>query len=128
LIELAKQQGIEHFLIFPNQPQPVLNEIYRAADVFVFPTLEDVWGLVVNEAMWTGTPVLCSQYAGCAPELLPESNIFDPMSPESFDAALAKIFDRSVSPPDCSKLKSWQEVGNMISRSLERGAPLSANE
>jgi glycosyltransferase involved in cell wall biosynthesis len=124
LVELAKQNRIEHFLILPNQPQPVLNEIYRAADVFVLPTLEDVWGLVVNEAMWAGAPVLCSKYAGCAPELLSDSNIFDPMSPQSFDAALAKIFDHSVCPPDQSRLKTWQEVGEMISRSLHDGSPV----
>lgn len=124
LIELAKQNGIEHFIILPNQPQHALNEIYRAADVFVFPTLEDVWGLVVNEALWAGTPVLCSKYAGCAPELLPESNVFDPMSPESFDAALAKVLDQSVCPPDLSRLKTWQEVGEMISRSLQDGTPV----
>ncbi len=124
LIELAKQNRIEHFFILPNQSQPILNEIYRAADVFVFPTLEDVWGLVVNEAMWAGVPVLCSQYAGCAPELLAESDIFDPMSPDSFDTALARIFTQSVSPPDRSKLKTWQEVGDIISRSLDRKLPI----
>ena len=124
LIELAKQNRIEHLMILSNQPQPALNEIYRAADVFVFPTLEDVWGLVVNEALWAGTPVLCSKYAGCAPELLPDSSIFDPMAPESFDAALVKIFDHSVCPPDRSRLKTWQEVGEMISRSLQDGRPV----
>ena len=125
LIELAQKRHIENFVILPNQTQPVLNEIYRAADVFVFPTLEDVWGLVVNEAMWAGTPVLSSKYAGCAPELLPEENIFDPMSAESFDAALAQLFDGTVSKPDCRRLKTWQEVATMISRSLVAGSPLN---
>lgn len=121
--EMAKQNGIEYFVILPNQTQPVLNEIYRSADVFVFPTLEDVWGLVVNEAMWAGIPVLCSRYAGCAPELLPQSDIFDPMSAESFDATLSRIFDGTLNPPDRSRLKTWQEVGEMISRSLDAGLP-----
>jgi len=125
LEQLAAQNGIKHFLILPNQAQPVLNEIYRAADVFVLPTLEDVWGLVVNEAMWTGIPVLCSKYAGCAPELLPESNIFDPMSQESMDAALVKVFDRSVSPPDISRLKTWQQVSHMICRALQNDSTVS---
>jgi glycosyltransferase involved in cell wall biosynthesis len=118
LVGMAEQAGIKHFCILGNQSQEVLNEIYRAADVLVFPTMEDIWGLVVNEAMWAGTPVLCSQYAGCAKELLPEGNIFDPLSAESFDAALAKVIDRSVCPPDQSRLKSWQEVSEMICRSL----------
>jgi glycosyltransferase involved in cell wall biosynthesis len=122
---LAEENQIEHFQILPNQPQPLLNEIYRSADAFVFPTLEDVWGLVVNEAMWAGVPVLCSKYAGCAEELLPASQIFDPLSAESFDNALAVVIKRSVRPSDCSTLLPWQEVATMISRSLDAGEPVS---
>ena len=119
----ARECGLRHFEILPNQSQPVLNEIYRASDVFVFPTFEDVWGLVVNEAMWAGTPVLCSKYAGCASELLPESCIFDPASAESFDAALVLALAGSVSPPDRSRLLTWQQVGELLSTSLASGTP-----
>jgi len=122
---LAKENRIEHFQILPNRPQPVLNEIYRSADAFVFPTLEDVWGLVVNEAMWAGVPVLCSKYAGCAEEVLPASQIFDPLSQESFDNALAMVIERSVRPSDCATLLSWQEVSTMICRSLHAGVPIN---
>ena len=122
---LAKESGIANFQIIPNQTQPVLNEIYRSADAFAFPTLEDVWGLVVNEAMWAGIPVLCSKYAGCATELLPESQIFDPLSAESFDQALAMVVAKSVRPSDCSTLLPWQEVGAMICRSLDSGVPIN---
>jgi glycosyltransferase involved in cell wall biosynthesis len=122
---LAKENSIEEFEILPNQPQSVLNEIYHSADAFVLPTLEDNWGLVVNEAMWAGLPILCSKYAGCAPELLPESNIFDPMSPESFDRALARVLDDSISPADCSTLLTWQEVSALICRSLSSGTPVN---
>lgn len=125
LEQMAMANHIDNFLILPNQSQNTLNELYRAADVFVFPTLEDVWGLVVNEAMWTGIPVLCSEYAGCAIELLPQSNIFDPLLPESFDGALARAFDGTVAPPNLSKLKTWQEVASMIDRSIKSGSPVS---
>jgi glycosyltransferase involved in cell wall biosynthesis len=123
LYKLAKERGVRDFAILPNQSQSTLSEIYRNSDVFVFPTLEDVWGLVVNEALWAGTPVLCSKYAGCAAELIPETNIFDPMSPESFDNALAKVFKRTVSPPDTSRLRTWQEVAAMMRGSLDAGTP-----
>ena len=123
LLDLAKANDIEHFEILPNQSQQALNEILRSADVFVFPTLQDVWGLVVNEALWAGTPVLCSRYAGCAPEIVSEANIFDPMSPESFDAALMKMFEGGVLPPDLSQLLTWQEVASVMRSSLETGFP-----
>ena len=45
----------------------MLNDYYAAADVFVLPTREDVWGLVVNEAMARGVPVITTNgcVAGC---------------------------------------------------------------
>jgi glycosyltransferase involved in cell wall biosynthesis len=38
--------------------------LYRAADVFVFPTLGDAYGLVVEEAMASGLPVVTSSAVG----------------------------------------------------------------
>jgi 1,2-diacylglycerol 3-alpha-glucosyltransferase len=47
--------------------------IYHAlASVFIHPTYQDTWGLVVNEAMAAGVPVLVSKRAGCSPDLVCE--------------------------------------------------------
>jgi glycosyltransferase involved in cell wall biosynthesis len=43
---------------------------YALADALVFPTHSDPWGLVVNEAMACGLPVICSDVAGCAADLV----------------------------------------------------------
>jgi len=40
------------------------------ADAFIFPTLSDPWGLVVNEAMACALPVIVSDVAGCAADLV----------------------------------------------------------
>ena len=45
-----------HFVSFCNKE--ALAEYYRAADLFVLPTREDIWGLVINEAMANGLPVI----------------------------------------------------------------------
>lgn len=45
-----------HFVGF--KPKARLAEYYMAADLFVHPTREDIWGLVVNEAMAKGLPVV----------------------------------------------------------------------
>lgn len=47
-----------------------LPSIYRAASAFIHPSLRDEWGLVVNEAMAAGLPVLVSDGAGCSSELV----------------------------------------------------------
>jgi glycosyltransferase involved in cell wall biosynthesis len=43
---------------------------YGLADVFLFPTHTDPWGLVVNEAMACKLPVIISDAAGCAEDLV----------------------------------------------------------
>jgi glycosyltransferase involved in cell wall biosynthesis len=46
---------------------------YALAEAFVLPSLKEEWGLVVNEAMAAGLPVIVSRTAGCAEDLLPEA-------------------------------------------------------
>ncbi len=47
-----------------------LPNFYRDAGILVFPTLADEWGLVVNEAMAAGLPVLGSLYSQAVEELV----------------------------------------------------------
>lgn len=59
-----------------------LPSLYKASDVFIIPTLEDNWSLVVPEAMACGLPIACSKYNGCWPELVHEyinGKVFDPL-------------------------------------------------
>ena len=79
-------------------------ELLTRATFLVFPTLEDVWGLVVNEALWSGLPVLGSRYAGCAAELLPATNIFDPLDHDSFVGALSQAAGGGLAPADRTPL------------------------
>ena len=43
---------------------------YSIADIFVLPTRRDVWGLVINEAMCCGLPVISTNAAGCAVDMI----------------------------------------------------------
>lgn len=47
-----------------------LKEFYRMSDVFVLPTREDIWGLVVNEAMAYGLPVITTNNCVSGIELI----------------------------------------------------------
>lgn len=46
--------------------------VYLAADIFVLPSHFEPWGLVINEAMAFGLPVILSDRAGCRDDLIPE--------------------------------------------------------
>ena len=75
----------------PAVAPEALPRYYAAARLLVFPTLADTWGLVVNEAMASGLPVMCSTRAGCAEEMLvPGENgwLFDPADAAGFSETL----------------------------------------
>ena len=47
-----------------------LPEFYSLAEAFVFPTHSDPWGLVVNEAMACGLPIIATNVGGCVADLV----------------------------------------------------------
>jgi glycosyltransferase involved in cell wall biosynthesis len=93
LRQLASDNGMHNVYFVGYKTAEELPEYYAAADVFVFPSLVDVWGLVVNEAMACGLPVLASKYAGASQELIDSAEVgevFDPLDIEAFTALLVK--------------------------------------
>lgn len=60
--------GSIQFAGFAQREQ--LASYYGLAEVLVFPTHTDTWGLVVNEAMASGLAIICSSAAGCAADLV----------------------------------------------------------
>jgi glycosyltransferase involved in cell wall biosynthesis len=60
--------GAVHFPGFVHRDE--LAGYYGLAECFVLPTHTDPWGLVVNEAMACGLPVICTEVAGCAADLV----------------------------------------------------------
>ena len=67
---LVKQLGADnvHFEGFKSKEE--LKLYYDAADVFVLPTREDIWGLVVNEAMSRGLPVITTTNCNAGLEMI----------------------------------------------------------
>lgn len=76
-----------------NVPYERLPQLYQEADVFVLPTLEDEWGVVVNEAMAASLPVLGSLHSQAVEELVDDGGngwTFSPDTPGSLDDALRR--------------------------------------
>jgi glycosyltransferase involved in cell wall biosynthesis len=99
-------------------PPDLMPSVYRSGDVLIFSTLEDPWGLVVNEGMLCGIPVLASKYAGCAEELLTTENIFDPNNQEEFVRKLKEAVSGQLKKPDLSRIKEMSEIVDDLIRDL----------
>ena len=99
--ELSQSHGLEGCIEWIGSVSyEHLSTYFINSDVFVFPTLEDTWGMVVLEAMSFGKTVLCSKWAGTS-EMITESengHIFDPYQPET----LASLMQRFIESPALS--------------------------
>ncbi len=85
-----EREGLEGYVRRNHLPDVVwtgsrqideLPAFYALAGCLVLPSLSEAWGLVVNEAMASGLPVLVSDRCGCVPELVHQGlngYVFDP--------------------------------------------------
>lgn len=67
-----------------------LKHFYQKYDVFILPSKSEPWGLVVEEALNNGMPVIVSNRVGCQNEVVTESNglVFESDNYESLDQAI----------------------------------------
>jgi glycosyltransferase involved in cell wall biosynthesis len=119
LEERVRTLGLKNVHFRPAQTPKKMCSVYRSADVLVLPTHEDVWGLVANEAILCGLPVLCSKYAGCANELFPAENIFSPDDLDEFTEKLRAAISGRVAKTDPARLKTTEQLGNEIVKELD---------
>lgn len=68
--ELAAEVGISRQVTLA-EPSRAIEQVFGAADLFVFPTFYEPFGMVITEAMASGLPVITSRRAGAA-ELITE--------------------------------------------------------
>lgn len=86
-----------HCLGFCNQS--VMPSVYAAADVLALPsTGRETWGLVSNEALASGTPVVISEECGCAPDLTADGAVGRSF-PGGDVEGLAKALGATLSAP-----------------------------
>jgi glycosyltransferase involved in cell wall biosynthesis len=84
-----------------------LPPLYRAADVLAFPTLADEWGLVVNEALAAGIPVLGSRESQAVEELVTDGEngwILEDSTPVGIACGLERVID--TPPAQRTKMKA----------------------
>jgi glycosyltransferase involved in cell wall biosynthesis len=77
---------------------------YALAKAFVHASTTEQWGLVVNEAIASGLPVIVSERCGCVPELVGVNGFtFDPLNEDELTARLLDM--SSLSDHDLERLR-----------------------
>ncbi len=92
LIDLIESLGIRDRVMFPGfVPLDALPWWYAAAEVFVFPSLYEGFGLPPLEAMACGTPVIASN-ASSLPEVVGDAGLqVDPRDVNALTSAIARV-------------------------------------
>ncbi|MFT3913258.1 MAG: glycosyltransferase [Anaeromyxobacteraceae bacterium] len=93
---LADAVRLPGFVQYPELPA-----WFGLASAFVLPSTHEQWGLVVNEAAAAGLPLVVSERAGCAPELVRDGEngfLFDPSRP----GELGERLQRMAALPDAA--------------------------
>ncbi len=107
--EIIKSQNIKNIVFADFIQYDDLYKYYAISDLLILPSREEVWGLVVNEAMACGLPVITTQETGASVDLVKEGKngfTIPSNNPQAITHAIKKIFDKNLHKNN----GSWQIV------------------
>jgi glycosyltransferase involved in cell wall biosynthesis len=84
----------ERFRFHGSLPKEDVAELLGVADGFVLPTKREPWGLVINEAMACGVPVVVSPWAGATRDLVEDGvtgYVIEPTDATALTMALSRL-------------------------------------
>lgn len=104
LLDLSSELGLEDNITFiSHPPQADLVKFYSFADLFVFPSLFEGFGMPPLEAMACGAPVICSN-AASLPEVVGNAAItVDPYDIDGWARAIVRVLGDSNLRTDLSE-------------------------
>jgi glycosyltransferase involved in cell wall biosynthesis len=134
-LDLSAELGLTDKILMPGFKQySELLVYYGLAGAFILASTSEQWGLVVNEAMAAGLPVIVSSRCGCAPDLVKHGEngfVFDPEDANSLAQHL-----RYVSSDECPRdlmgeasrkiINEWDL--QLFARNLHKAAELALTE
>jgi glycosyltransferase involved in cell wall biosynthesis len=129
----VSELGLEGSVLMPGFKQyDELPAYYGLAGAFVLGSTEEQWGLVVNEAMAAGLPVLVSRRCGCAPDLVREGEngfTFDPHDSGELAGLMARVAanaDDRAKMGDAARRTVGEWAPETFGRNLWRAARAAA--
>ena len=69
-INYISEHQLTNVFFFDFMNKELLFKYYQISDLFVLPTREDIWGLVINEAMANGLPIITTDKCVAGKELI----------------------------------------------------------
>lgn len=112
------KNGLENVHFEGYKQKNELSNYYRAADLFVLPTREDIWGLVVQEAMAYGLPVISTDRCAAALEVI-EQDENGNIVPVEDSVALRENILRFLKSKEKLQISGRKSLENIKSYTIE---------
>ncbi len=133
LTEMAQKirPGIVSFAGFAQRED--LAVLYSLAEALILPTHSDPWGLVVNEAMLCGLPIVVTNVAGCAQDLVSDGVngwVVPPKNPDRLASAIRSLLRESQTRrrmAECSRSRIQHYSPEACARGLAEAAQVACS-
>lgn len=117
-MSLKESLEADNVFFSPFMVPEKLIEYYRSADIFLLPTREDIWGLVVNEAMAYGLPVVTTDHCAAGLELIQDGENGFIVPVEDTQATINAIMKIIESDSNAMGINSYTIIKNYTYRSM----------
>lgn len=109
-MNLCKELKLKNVYFKEFMKKEELSDYYKAADLFVLPTREDVWGLVINESMAHGLPVITTNRCVAGIELVTNNE----------NGNIVKVNEHKSLSDSIKNILYSNDLENMSNKSLEK--------
>jgi len=90
--EYIKNNDLDNWLIFPKRVETEdLPAVYQAADIFLYTSLYEGFGIPILEALSSGIPVITSNISAMPEAAGPDSRLIDPKRPDEIASSIIDI-------------------------------------
>ena len=90
--DYIKNNGLDGWIIFPKRVETEdLPAVYQAAEIFLYTSLYEGFGMPILEALSSGIPVITSNVSAMPEAAGPDSRLIDPESPDEIASSIIDI-------------------------------------
>ena len=119
--ELIKAENIHNVVLTGFLPREQMFRYFQASDAFLFPSKEDIYGHVINEALSQGIPVISTNKVNSALKLIKNYEnglLLDKLEGPEFEKAINDILSRDLFA-SCIKTAKDNTIEKMAERHVE---------
>ena len=123
-LDYIEKNKINNFHLVDFCSKKDILNYYKMSDVFFFNSKGDVWGLVINEAMASGLPIISSKTTIASLELLDKKNLYDYYDFDKIKGMVYEYYNKTENQlyneglNNLLKIKNYT-IENMTKRHLE---------